>query len=99
MLFVYSSIFIILGLIGLINFTLILIKQRSFINIPHLNISNSPVDILKYQAFVEVTLGLLFILYGSSIHLFTNANIISHLLFLVISAFTMSLCGHAKFFI
>ncbi len=94
MLYMYATIFIILGLTQVLNFISIFFRKKSFMSLPQVIKTVLQIATLKYQAYTQITTGFLFILYGMVVLQFNITNFISHLLFALISMVSMCIIGH-----
>lgn len=97
MLYTYTIIFVILGSVQLLNPISIFIREKSFIYLPQLINATSPIDKLKYQAYTQINVGLLLILYAVAVTQFNVTNLVSHLLFIIISIVSIFIIGHIKY--
>lgn len=97
MLYIYTIIFIVLGLTQILNSISILFREKSFIYLPQVIKANSTIDTLKYQAYTQITVGLLLILYAVAVPQFNVTSLISHLLVSVISLVSVFIIGHMKY--
>lgn len=97
MLYMYATIFIILGLTQIFNFISIFIRKKSFMSLPQVTKTILQIDTLKYQAYTQITSGFLFILYGMAVLRFNVTNLMSHLLFALISIVSVCIIGHLQY--
>lgn len=94
MILFFMIIFTLLGLIGLINSAYIFLNNKSFIYLPQFYKKNKSVDTLKYQAYTQIVLGLLFIFYGIVIFHFNITSLLLHILFIIITLVFIIILGH-----
>ena len=97
MLYIYTIIFIILGLTQILNFISIFTREKSFMCLPQVTNVVLPIDKLKYQAYTQITLGILFILYAVVVLQFNVTNIMFHFSFSIISTILVCIKGHIQY--